>query len=56
MTNRKDLIDEALLRPGRMEVQVEISKFSLTKLSNQGDFNTLYKIMDHRSEQSHFYL
>lgn len=27
MTNRKDLIDEALLRPGRMEVQVEISKF-----------------------------
>lgn len=29
MTNRPDLIDDALMRPGRFEVKMEISKCSL---------------------------
>ena len=33
MTNRKDMIDEALLRPGRLEVQMEISEFGVVNSS-----------------------
>lgn len=32
MTNRRDLIDDALTRPGRMEVQMEIGELYLFNL------------------------
>jgi len=51
MTNRKDMIDDALLRPGRLEVQVEISlpdeqgrsqilKIHTTKMKNNNVMNS----------------
>eukprot|EP00767_Chilomastix_cuspidata_P004247 gnl/Chilomastix_cuspidata/438.p1 GENE.gnl/Chilomastix_cuspidata/438~~gnl/Chilomastix_cuspidata/438.p1 ORF type:complete len:809 (+),score=213.63 gnl/Chilomastix_cuspidata/438:158-2584(+) len=46
MTNRKDLIDEALLRPGRFEVHLEIG------LPDEEGCHEIYKIHTHSMKES----
>ncbi|KAL6184996.1 hypothetical protein ACLB2K_041131 [Fragaria x ananassa] len=48
MTNRKDLIDEALLRPGRLEVQIEIS------LPNENGRIQILQIHSNKMKESSF--
>ncbi|PSS05596.1 Vesicle-fusing ATPase [Actinidia chinensis var. chinensis] len=48
MTNRKDLLDEALLRPGRLEVQVEIS------LPNENGRFQILQIHTNKMKESSF--
>ncbi|KAK3941726.1 P-loop containing nucleoside triphosphate hydrolase protein [Diplogelasinospora grovesii] len=46
MTNRKDMIDDALLRPGRLEVQIEIS------LPDENGRQQILKIHTHKMKEN----
>ena len=65
MTNRKDMIDEALLRPGRLEVHVEISlpdesgrlqilKIHTAKMNKEGVMSSDVSLPDLASKTKNF--
>jgi vesicle-fusing ATPase len=62
MTNRKDMIDDALMRPGRLEVQMEISlpneegRVQIINIHTQRmrDFNKIHQSVNAKVKLLHF--